>query len=119
MVHLTSDRGISPEDRLLAAFSAFARADREIAMLAVHAEAAQEDGRAEALEETIRALHTARKHLRAATRGWVGALTSADRDRGTSREDIRRDTMTPRDVEKLAEASHYLDGVTDTDGEVA
>ena len=70
----TADCGTDPEDRLLAAFSAFARADREIAMLAVHAEAAQEDDRAEALEETIRALHTARKHLRVATRGWVGAL---------------------------------------------
>ena len=112
-------RGTDPKDRLLAAFSAFSRANQEIKMLAVSAELDGHDDRAEALEETIRALHTAQKHLRVATRGWVGALTYDDRDRGTSREDIRRDTLTPRqvrDADKLAEAAHYLDGVRDTDG---
>ena len=97
----TTDRGtICPEDRLLEAFSCLARADRELAMLAVSAELDGHDDRAEALEETIRALHTTRKHLRVATRGWIGAPTFDSRDR-----------------EKVTEASHYLDGVPVTEGE--
>ena len=108
--------GTNPEDRLLEAFSCLARADREVAMLAVSAEAAGDDDRAEALEETIRALHTARKHLRVATRGWIGAPTYDARDRmpvmrlATSQDvtegrDINsRGLVRVRDDEKLTDA---------------
>lgn len=100
MHSVVTDRGTNPEDRLLEAFSCLARADREVAMLAVSAKLDDHWDRFDELWETIRALHTARKHLRVATRGWIGAPTYDDRDR-----------------EKLAEAAFYLDGVTDTDGE--
>lgn len=102
MLHDTTDaKGTSPEDRALEAFSCLARLDRELAMLAVHAEAV-DDARADALEDAIRAVNTARLCLRAATRDWLIS-----------------DLVTPRqvrDAEKLVEASHYLDGVRDTDG---
>lgn len=102
-------RGTNPEDRLLEAFSCLSRADREVAMLAIHAEAAGDDGRAEALEETIRAIGTARKHLHVATREWLNAQAAYNKSIIVG--------PTVRDAEKLQEASHHLDGVRDTDGE--
>ena len=93
----TTNPGTNPKERLHAAFSAFARAKKEIEMLAVHAEDAQDDDRAEALQGTIGALHTARKHLRVATHGWIGAPVYDSRDR-----------------EKPAEGSHYLQTTDET-----
>ena len=93
----TTDEKTSPEDRLLSAFSCLNRLDKELAMLAVHAEASVSERRAEAIEETIRAVMTVRLHLRSATRGWI--------------EDLPR----LRDQEKLAEASFYLSEFRDTD----
>jgi len=92
-----TDEKTSPEDRLLSAFACLNRLDKELAMLAVHAEASVSERRAEAIEETIRAVMTVRLHLRSATRGWVD------------------DPRMVRDQEKLAEASHYLAGFRDTD----
>ena len=93
----TTDEKTSPEDRMLAAFSCLNRLDRELAMLAVHAEASVSERRAEAIEETIRAARTVRLHLRSATRGWLD------------------DPRMVRDAEKLTEASHYLSDFRDTD----
>ena len=92
-----TDRTTSPEDRLLAAFSCLNRLDRELAMLAVHAEASVSERRAEEIEETMRAVMTVRLHLRSATRGWLD------------------DPRMVRDAEKLTEASHYLSDFRDTD----
>ena len=138
-----TDRTTSPEDRLLAAFSCLNRLDRELAMLAVSAEASVSERRAEAIEETIRAVMTVRLHLRSATRGWIEELpamrmaTAQDIAEGATVDgrgmtrvradekltDAERrakwgyvlDDSGIRDQEELAEASHYLAGFRDTD----